>query len=192
MRRVRPKNRRAARESTRERPGFAQAVSVRTIHCATQVENRPCLGHRGANAHPPARTRPSPFIRHQLFPNRRHPAGGPPGVPLFSFPLCRIDLFPIGKLKHQATICSSVLEKPKRPICFSDRRTAAGLVLLSRRDTHEIHTLEARPMKMKLIIHEAEEGGFWAEVPGFPGLRLGRRYPGRSTRQHPRRAGSAS
>lgn len=24
-------------------------------------------------------------------------------------------------------------------------------------------------MKMKVIIHEAEEGGFWAEVPGFPG-----------------------
>lgn len=24
-------------------------------------------------------------------------------------------------------------------------------------------------MKFKIIIHEAEEGGFWAEVPGFPG-----------------------
>jgi predicted RNase H-like HicB family nuclease len=24
-------------------------------------------------------------------------------------------------------------------------------------------------MKIKVIIHEAEEGGFWAEVPGFPG-----------------------
>lgn len=24
-------------------------------------------------------------------------------------------------------------------------------------------------MKIKAIIHEAEEGGFWAEVPGIPG-----------------------
>ncbi len=24
-------------------------------------------------------------------------------------------------------------------------------------------------MKFKVIIHTAEEGGFWAEVPGFPG-----------------------
>ncbi len=24
-------------------------------------------------------------------------------------------------------------------------------------------------MKFKIIIHKAEEGGFWAEVPGFPG-----------------------
>jgi predicted RNase H-like HicB family nuclease len=24
-------------------------------------------------------------------------------------------------------------------------------------------------MKIKVIIHEAEEGGYWAEVPGIPG-----------------------
>ena len=24
-------------------------------------------------------------------------------------------------------------------------------------------------MKMKVIIHPAEDGGYWAEVPGFPG-----------------------
>lgn len=24
-------------------------------------------------------------------------------------------------------------------------------------------------MKLKIIIHEAEEGGYWAEVPGIPG-----------------------
>ena len=24
-------------------------------------------------------------------------------------------------------------------------------------------------MKLKVIVHEAEEGGFWAEVPAFPG-----------------------
>lgn len=31
--------------------------------------------------------------------------------------------------------------------------------------------MEAHPriMKIKAIIHEAEEGGFWAEVPALPG-----------------------
>jgi predicted RNase H-like HicB family nuclease len=24
-------------------------------------------------------------------------------------------------------------------------------------------------MKLKVVIHKAEEGGYWAEVPGFPG-----------------------
>lgn len=24
-------------------------------------------------------------------------------------------------------------------------------------------------MKIKIVVHEAEEGGFWAEVPGIPG-----------------------
>lgn len=24
-------------------------------------------------------------------------------------------------------------------------------------------------MKIKVVIHEAEEGGYWAEVPGIPG-----------------------
>jgi predicted RNase H-like HicB family nuclease len=24
-------------------------------------------------------------------------------------------------------------------------------------------------MKLKIIVHEAEEGGFWAEVPALPG-----------------------
>jgi predicted RNase H-like HicB family nuclease len=24
-------------------------------------------------------------------------------------------------------------------------------------------------MQLKVVIHNAEEGGFWAEVPGFPG-----------------------
>jgi predicted RNase H-like HicB family nuclease len=28
---------------------------------------------------------------------------------------------------------------------------------------------EGNPMKLKIIIHEAEEGGFWAEVPAIPG-----------------------
>ena len=25
------------------------------------------------------------------------------------------------------------------------------------------------PMKLKAVIHEAEEGGFWAEIPALPG-----------------------
>ena len=25
------------------------------------------------------------------------------------------------------------------------------------------------PMKIKVIVHEAEEGGYWAEVPSIPG-----------------------
>lgn len=25
------------------------------------------------------------------------------------------------------------------------------------------------PMKLKVVIHEAEEGGYWAEVPAIPG-----------------------
>ncbi len=24
-------------------------------------------------------------------------------------------------------------------------------------------------MKLKVVVHQAEEGGFWAEVPGIPG-----------------------
>jgi predicted RNase H-like HicB family nuclease len=24
-------------------------------------------------------------------------------------------------------------------------------------------------LKIKLVVHEAEEGGYWAEVPGIPG-----------------------
>lgn len=27
----------------------------------------------------------------------------------------------------------------------------------------------AQQMKLKAIIHEAEEGGFWAEIPAIPG-----------------------
>jgi predicted RNase H-like HicB family nuclease len=28
---------------------------------------------------------------------------------------------------------------------------------------------EATRMKVKVVVHEAEEGGFWAEVPAIPG-----------------------
>lgn len=26
-----------------------------------------------------------------------------------------------------------------------------------------------KPMKIKVVVHEAEEGGYWAEVPAIPG-----------------------
>jgi len=29
--------------------------------------------------------------------------------------------------------------------------------------------LQLHAMKMKVIVHEAEEGGYWAEVPAIPG-----------------------
>jgi len=29
--------------------------------------------------------------------------------------------------------------------------------------------LRVRYMKLKVVIHEAEEGGYWAEVPSIPG-----------------------
>ena len=28
---------------------------------------------------------------------------------------------------------------------------------------------EEMPMKIKVVVHEAEEGGYWAEVPSIPG-----------------------
>ena len=33
----------------------------------------------------------------------------------------------------------------------------------------EVHDAEKYPMKLKVVIHEAEEGGYWAEVPAIPG-----------------------
>ena len=32
-----------------------------------------------------------------------------------------------------------------------------------------IHAHNRRTMKIKVIVHEAEEGGYWAEVPSIPG-----------------------
>jgi predicted RNase H-like HicB family nuclease len=32
-----------------------------------------------------------------------------------------------------------------------------------------IHYYAENDMKLKVIIHEAEEGGYWAEVPAIPG-----------------------
>jgi predicted RNase H-like HicB family nuclease len=27
----------------------------------------------------------------------------------------------------------------------------------------------SRPLKIKVVVHKAEEGGYWAEVPAIPG-----------------------
>jgi len=34
---------------------------------------------------------------------------------------------------------------------------------------HSRRCQKVRRMKIKVIVHEAEEGGFWAEVPAIPG-----------------------
>ena len=33
----------------------------------------------------------------------------------------------------------------------------------------ELTRLRADAMKLKVVVHEAEEGGYWAEVPAIPG-----------------------
>ncbi len=38
-----------------------------------------------------------------------------------------------------------------------------------RDDISKASNYEAVTMKLKVIIHEAEEGGYWAEVPAIPG-----------------------
>ena len=35
--------------------------------------------------------------------------------------------------------------------------------------TESFHEQDANAMKFKVIVHEAEEGGFWANVPTLPG-----------------------
>ena len=35
-------------------------------------------------------------------------------------------------------------------------------------------------MKLKVVVHEAEEGGYWAEVPAIPGCATQRRIHLRS------------
>jgi predicted RNase H-like HicB family nuclease len=37
------------------------------------------------------------------------------------------------------------------------------------RDCNRRSSHEAISMKLKVIVHEAEEGGYWAEVPAIPG-----------------------
>lgn len=36
-------------------------------------------------------------------------------------------------------------------------------------DKHEGQLRRLVSMKIKIVVHEAEEGGFWAEVPAIPG-----------------------
>src|ERR1700675_4688104 len=58
--------------------------------------------------------------------------------------------------------CRPCCGKPPFPGKMAwEERTAA--VLLPNRFT------EAGAMKIKVIIHEAEEGGYWATVPALPG-----------------------
>jgi predicted RNase H-like HicB family nuclease len=33
----------------------------------------------------------------------------------------------------------------------------------------QVNRQRRNPMKLKVIIHKADEGGFWAEVPAIPG-----------------------
>jgi predicted RNase H-like HicB family nuclease len=35
--------------------------------------------------------------------------------------------------------------------------------------TYNFYWCGEKTMKLKIIVHEAEEGGFWAEVPAIPG-----------------------
>ena len=41
-------------------------------------------------------------------------------------------------------------------------------------------------MKIKVVVHEAEEGGFWAEVPANSGMRDAGREHGRAVAQSSR------
>ncbi len=45
---------------------------------------------------------------------------------------------------------------------------AKNLESSARRSEHSKATKKPG-IKVKVIVHEAEEGGFWAEVPAFPG-----------------------
>ncbi len=43
------------------------------------------------------------------------------------------------------------------------------IIVPVRDDIYKGSNYEAVTMKLKVIIHEAEEGGYWAEVPAIPG-----------------------
>ena len=34
---------------------------------------------------------------------------------------------------------------------------------------HQDRAADGRDTKLKIVVHEAEEGGYWAEVPAIPG-----------------------
>jgi predicted RNase H-like HicB family nuclease len=44
-----------------------------------------------------------------------------------------------------------------------------GTILATKEDIFKESHYEAVTMKLKVIVHEAEEGGFWAEVPAIAG-----------------------
>jgi len=45
-------------------------------------------------------------------------------------------------------------------------------------------TSRSKPIRLKIVIHKAEEGGYWAEVPGFSRMCLRGRDPRRGQGQH--------
>jgi len=45
---------------------------------------------------------------------------------------------------------------------MAEKRKSQSAVAVRKRRRNE-------PFKFRVVIHEAEEGGYWAEVPGFPG-----------------------
>src|SRR5207244_795210 len=49
-----------------------------------------------------------------------------------------------------------------------DQRTG-GRVVLSLAQARAIIAIGDLTMKIKIVVHEAEEGGYWAEVPAIPG-----------------------
>ncbi len=49
------------------------------------------------------------------------------------------------------------------------KRSAAGRLGFAPAYLYSYAAEKGRNMKIKVIVHEAEEGGFWAEVPAIPG-----------------------
>jgi len=43
------------------------------------------------------------------------------------------------------------------------------MILIRRYNLEELTMKRKIPMKLKVIIHKAKEGGYWAEVPSVPG-----------------------
>ena len=52
---------------------------------------------------------------------------------------------------------------------YCANRMPPRLVPGKSRDCNRQSSHEAISMKLKVIVHEAEEGGYWAEVPAIPG-----------------------
>jgi predicted RNase H-like HicB family nuclease len=67
---------------------------------------------------------------------------------------------------------SSGTRKKYRPLlCYTPLEASATLSArcLPKVSRRRMVNLEATHMKLKVVIHEADEGGFWAEVPAIAG-----------------------